>query len=218
MQVLDIDKLRERGFTNKALFSDAFLKEVEERVWEIVELFCGQFFEPREFTSDSAWGPMKLDGSGTELLPLYVPIISLDSISVEDANIGLDDVVVYNRIYPIDDRKNPKLEVTSGTFPAGKLNVTLEGTFGYVDNNGQPPAPLKEAVSKFIALEVEPLIGTNPAFAQKLRGRVVQQIQENYTVKLQAGTALSGVTLVPEIDKVLYHYRRNYDQISPRSV
>lgn len=218
MQVLDIDELRERGFQNEALFPENFLKDVEERIWEIVELFCGQFFEPREFSSDSAWGPMRLDGTGTDTLPLYVPIVALDSISVSDANISLADVVVYNRIYPIDDRNNPRLELGSGTFPQGKLNVSLEGTFGYVDNNGQPPAPLKEAVAKFMALETEPLKGTNPGYAPTLRGRIVQQMQENYSIKLQAGTALSGVTLVPEIDKILYHYRRTYDQVSARSV
>lgn len=220
MHVIPEEEFRSRGLDQENLFPKERLVKAEEAVWELVELFCGQFFEPREFSSsaEADYPPMRLDGSGQASLLLPVPPITLETLSIEsDSSTTLSDAVVYCRRYP-DERMCPRLVLKEGTFPSGNQNVTLTGTFGFVEADGvSPPPPLVEAVTKFVVLAIEPLIGQIPYPAPK-RGRVVSVISDEYSYKLQAGQAQNGLTRVEAIDKVLFMYSRGDSDFSMGAV
>ena len=110
---------------------------VEERVNRLIrlasswiEVATGQWFESREFAANA---PMLLDGTGTKTLALHVPIIEIESVTLDDDELDCEeDYVVYNRRSP-DDRGNPKIVLTSGRWTKGNQNVALVGSFGYTD-------------------------------------------------------------------------------------
>lgn len=212
MNIFEIEELRARGLSDEALFPDSSLVKAEERTWALIELFCNQFFEPRVFSdADGAYSPpMLLDGSGKSHIRLPVPLVSLSALVIDTTSVDVDDVVVYNRLYP-DDRRNPKLLLKSGAavsaFRSGEHNISISGTFGYVDKDNLPPSPLREVALQIMMLELRPLLGSG-GFMTPKRGKLVSEMSDDYMYKLESGLPINGVTGIPEIDKVLFMYRR----------
>lgn len=220
MNVFDITELRKRGLADEALFPDWKILETERRVWELIELICNQFFEKRTFSNSSGDYPaLQLDGTGRNILYLPFPIVTLSSISVDGTAQSLSDITVYNRVYPtIDDRRNPKLIHEEGSFDKGNLNIEIEGIFGFVDHNGYPPAPLVDAAMKILMLEMKPLVGNPGWTGGPVQGNIISETADKYTYKKQVGEVISGFTGVPEIDKVLFLYRREELSIRGRVI
>lgn len=214
MQVISIEYLRDRGFSDVALFPDSALVEAEARVWDKVETFCLQFFEKRIFSdtdSSADYPAMRLDGNNRNTLPLPVPIISLTSLTEDDTSIDLDEITVFNRYFP-DDRRRPRIAYSDRAyrFNYGNQNVVLEGEFGFVEKDGSTPSDLVEAVMLMMLFELAPKVG-KPGFKLPRQGLLIQENADKYLYKLQQGEVLNGVTGVPEIDKVLYKYKRSDD-------
>jgi hypothetical protein len=216
MNVFSLDYLRQRGFSDIALFPDEELVSAEQRVWIKIERFCLQFFEPRTFSdtiSLADYPSLHLDGSGRNILPLPLPIISLNSVTEDSDSIALTDIIIYNRYYP-DDRYRPRLQYEHryNIFPRGNQNIVLDGVFGFVEKDGTTPADLQEAAIKMMLFELAPFVG-KAGFKLPRIGVITQEMADKYSYKIQPGETLNGVTGVPEIDKVLYKYRRSDDAL-----
>jgi len=144
----NLDTLRSRGF-DAVTFSDEELIRAGNNIFGLIKLFTNRDFSLQDVT-------LKLDGDGTNELFIPMPIISVESVTVDGETVDTGNVVVYNRGIP-DDREKPMLVLTSGVFTRGNQNIEVAGLFGFVDGN-LPPAPLMEAAYRLIYLMFEPLV------------------------------------------------------------
>lgn len=186
---------------------------VEERVIRLIrlasswiEVATGQWFESREFTADA---PMLLDGTGTKTLALHVPIIEIESVTLDDDELDCEeDYVVYNRRSP-DDRGNPKIVLTSGRWTKGNQNVALVGSFGYtdlVDGEVVTPEPVKQALMNLVMREM-PKVGTVEGQRERRMDGAVSETTDGHSYTL-ADLALSGGTTGDAYaDRVAQQYR-----------
>jgi len=205
MNVLSIEEVRRAGIPED-VFDDSYIIEIEEKVWDFIELYCNQWFEPRPMT-------LQLDGTGEEYIYLPIPAISITDISDETyGSYDMNYIKVYNRRVP-DDRKKPIIVYTAGNFIEGYQNTLITGIFGYVDDNGLPPRPLQEAAIKILVLFLEPLVGDVPFESNLERRRLIQEQTDKWMYKFATPPSSGGVTGIPEIDDILFMYRRGDDLI-----
>lgn len=131
--------------------------------WEaLVEAYTQQVF--REISP----GELVFDGNDSKLLHFSLPLVSVSSVVINDtvtlastqyrAHIG--------RQVPKDDRKNPKLELLSnrsrsvfvtpsaGIFIKG-MDQKITATWGYLDENGNCPEPVKQAIIEIVCLDLD---------------------------------------------------------------
>lgn len=175
----------------------------------------GQWFDDRQFKSDA---PLLLDGTGKSSLNLRVPIISIESILIDGAEIDKASICIYNRRFP-DDRGNPRLVRLSRfgchsdygpVWPSGHQNIGLVGHFGYLDwaadNSRVTPEPVKQAVLKLVMREM-PKLGTGEGVMKRKLADAKSETTDDHSYTL-FDVALSGtVTGDPEIDNVIAAYR-----------
>jgi len=214
--------MRDEGVT-EAQASDSKLLALIQQWEQFVEANTGQWFYPRDMT-------LELDGSGSYLLQLQVPIIRVDSLYInttEQSVTPLDSgtYIVYNRRYP-DDRTNPRIKIkstvgsavesffqvgggnfTSLIFKRGERNQQVVGTFGYTEDDGTAPLLIRYAVKKLVSLNLQPL---GVGGASMLAGPVTKETADKHSISysekmLPSGFSLSGD---PEIDRILRQYRR----------
>lgn len=119
-------------------------------------------------------GTFIFDGNNSHILHLPIPIITITSLTVNNGTIVLDEDywrAYTGRIYPTDDRKNPKIELrrsadassifyvntsTVDIFVKG-MDQTVIGTFGYLESDDTVPAAVKQAVMILAIQHIEPL-------------------------------------------------------------
>lgn len=155
MALITVDDVYSKGGVDETIVADTELIEraiaqAEDTIYNVT----GQFFEPTDLD-------FLLDGTGTSVLRLPVPIISIDAVYMNgsDTPLPANAYVVYNRIRPVDDRRNPRIAMNrssyydssnvyaghrggSMTFLRGEQNQRVVGTFGYCEADGQSPPPL----------------------------------------------------------------------------
>lgn len=103
---------------------DNELTEHIEEVSLFIDEFTGMWYESRDKV-------MILDGSGLEVLYLFIPIISISEIKITGVVVPLTGFYIYNRDEP-DDRGNPKIVRMAGVlFPKKRQNIQITGKFGY---------------------------------------------------------------------------------------
>ena len=150
--------------------TDARLEILIRRVSQMIDQYTNRWFEPRNMT-------FNVDGLGTEILMLEHPIIQVTAVSVDDVEMSLDDLIIYNRhvtqnLRSPDDRENPKIEVRKafegelefllgmGIFPRGQQNIEVVGVFGYTDHDGSvtgvTPLMITEAAKWMVLRELTP--------------------------------------------------------------
>lgn len=145
--------LKEEGVCNK---SDVFLLGRIELASRFIERVTGRFFEPRYLE-------LNVDGQGSPILPLWMPIIAIEQVSYETSpyqpsseEIDEELMRIYARhlsqgLTQPDDRDNPRIElyrwadeIITGTpyaitgrliFPLGQQNIIVKGVFGYTDRD-----------------------------------------------------------------------------------
>ena len=148
MAYTTVGYLRSRIGSCSVGYSDPELQSLINLFTNFIDMVTGWWFEPRAMVFD-------LDGRGTEILQLPVPICTVTKVELLDQSyepaaeeLDLDSVVIYNRhltqrlINP-DDRKNPKLAlVSSGVgpspivvsqWPHGFQNTRITGVFGFTE-------------------------------------------------------------------------------------
>lgn len=166
---INLSDVRGAGIDSTIADDATVLASIE--LWQsMIERVTRQWFNPRTMV-------IKFDGTDSAMLPLGVPIISVDYLKLNNDPVALDPN--YYRVYSSrgipDDRRNPRImligayddvdiytaPIVNGIlkFRKGRQNQELKGTFGFVEENGGPPPLIKRALLKLV---VEKL--TNPIY------------------------------------------------------
>ena len=138
---ITVEDLRDEDISTSELSDDR--AELLITYWsKWIDLMTGQFFDAREDT-------IYLDGDGSRLLQLPVPIIECDALYMNDnftTAIDSSYYALYNSRGPVqDDRQNPRIKLkmggtsiftasSSGLFEIGDRNQKVVGTFGFVES------------------------------------------------------------------------------------
>lgn len=179
--------------------------------------------------------------SGSRSIHFEIPIIRLDRLFIRqdgtfnpeltEIELSGELVQVYNRhirgILQPDDRENPKISfittrvvetIASGLFPApyvfpeGRLNVQIEGVFGYTDPDGSPfgktPDLIRQVTCRLVARDL--LLDSDECekFSANNKYRIISDKEGSTTIKLQELWLKGAFTGDPRIDNVLMMYKR----------
>jgi hypothetical protein len=185
-----------------------------------IDRVTGQFFEPRQ-------AKYRLDGRGTPTLELTVPPIRLDSLKVDfegrfpfpyvsgypfDFSLDAANLVVVGA--PIrHDFTGARLTLRHGLFfPKGHGNVTVEGLWGYTEEDGTPlgrtPLAVKRACVLLVLRGLPPL-ADDAAFEARSRWRILEERTRDQSYRLDASRG-GGLWLTgdPDVDMLLTPYVR----------
>lgn len=235
---ITVDDLRAEDITEAELSDDR--AEVLITYWsQWIDLMTGQFFDAR---SDTIY----LDGDGSRLLQLPVPIIECTSLYMNDDFVNVIDpsyYVVYNSRGPVqDDRKNPRIKLkmagtsvfsssSSGLFEIGDRNQKIVGVFGFVEagmlegeEEEDPdtyitPEPIKRAV-KILVNTTKDNLGDD-ALDQLKVGRLVEEVTDRHRATysdLYDRLGAWNPTGITEVDLVIRQYRRPQIVTAPRTM
>jgi len=97
-------------------------------------------------------------------------------------------------------------------FTKGRLNIFLEGTFGYTDFDGSPtgvtPLLIRQATCRLVVRDL--LLDADSCNKLNVRNkfRIVSDKEGSTTIKLQELWLKGAFTGDPEIDNVLMAYKR----------
>ena len=210
--VLDLSDLAREGLTGDAGRLEALIGEAEA------------FFEDQtgfRFASHAAtW---TLDGTGTNLLVLPQPVISLTSVTVQGTLLAASDYILYNRRPPgPDDRRWPRLTRATATvwdaavpviqpiWPLADQTIVIVGTFGFTDLVGGAevaPVEVRRALVRYVARVLRPREGDE---AEAQAGRALRFATGvgggGVSVSFADEAVSDGPTADPYIDDVLRRY------------
>lgn len=150
-----VQDMRDEGYSS-SVYPDDRVARAATLATRYIDVMTGRWFSPRYFSEDQ---PFVMDGSGTYVLNLPIPVIEIQKIKVSS---GIDGVTLYEvdasyiRLYnrhlrgqttgTMDDREDPRIELLGDVrrvqriyddyvkaWPEGSGNVQLVGYFGYTD-------------------------------------------------------------------------------------
>ncbi len=192
-----------------------------------IDKMTGQFFEKTREV-------VKLDGNGTDVLQLPVPIVGgaiddvIHTITVWDSSItvDVDNITLYNQSGRTkDDRNNPKIVFVGSTgtwltsvWSRGDLNIEIDAEWGYVDWDGSvtwtTPVLIKDVCLALVMREYG--LKTDAYFlGDKNAYRIKRESTRGREVEYEGLSDLNltgNLTGDPAIDSVLASFRR-----APRS-
>lgn len=234
---VSIAEIRAEGFDEEYV-SDARIEMVSLLVTKYIDKMTGRWFGPRTFDANN---PMVVDGRGSQILHLDIPIIRLDAISIRSdgffdatpTTIGMETVRAYNRhisgMVTPDDRENPRITFiptrlhigSSATgnfwpaplvFPKGRLNVLLQGVFGYTDPNGtefgEIPKLIRLAALRLAILDLLQESKLCERLNVRTKFRYITDREGSQSVTLQALWLKGAFTGNSDIDNILMTYKR----------
>jgi hypothetical protein len=180
--------------------SDARLIELEAEARAAIDAATGWWFEPRPAT-------FYLDGRGSRELELPVTALALDSVAIYGSEIPLRSVVRVGIQEGV--RSVPSLMLAAGTFPKGRLNVEVRGTFGNVDGNGRTPLLIRLATILLVLRRLTPLGLSGGLLDRDREARIIEEKTRDQTVRYAppsdtTKTAFAG----DEVDAILLRFRR----------
>jgi hypothetical protein len=198
MAYLTVDDLRREGVSDE-VYSTEYVEERIALASKTVEHLLGLFFEPKEGHVVKMSGP----GHDTLFLP-YPPTTTsaITSITVGGEEVDSEYYEVIMPEFP-DGRLNPKILRLTGKWTAGKRNIVITGTFGFVEPDLSVPPQIHE-LCKRVAIWGMPKIGD--AGAQKA-ARISEEAIEGYRYKL-AEVRSAGAFGDPKIDSLLAQFYR----------
>lgn len=213
-----VQELRDEGLTDTVAYPDALVNSRISLASRQIDSWTGRWFEPRKMIMD-------VDGPGAWEMQIDIPIVSIDLVTLLDREFpvtevftfDLQDMVVYNRhitqnLYRPDDREDPR--IGNIYFPKGRMNVRLDGTFGYTDGNGDTPEEIKRACMLMVIRDKEKLASKkrSSSLLVGLGGPLLEENTDDHSYKLGAVTRTVGSTAYftgdPEIDQILLNFRR----------
>lgn len=198
------NQVRAEGIATAEL-DDVRLVALILRIQQHIERETRQPFRPVAITD------LGLDGSGSALLPLSVPIIGVDSLRINHSTQDLDPSAY--RVYfapslgddpgwqPKDYRRNPKIvlaaeftpspfntggvfgsNLNAGRFQPGAKPTTLAGVFGFVEPDGTTPLLIRQA-ALMLALANTPLLEAGAGGGGGPGGPVVRERTDRHEVE-----------------------------------
>ena len=199
MSYCTVEDLRAEGLSEDK-YSDEDLEKLIKLSCGYIDRVTGQFFELREQA-------LRLDGNGGRNLVLPYPLIEAEYIEVSHEVI--DDYVIYNRM---EDRAYPKIYRNS-KWPKGILNITVKGMWGYVEEDGSTPAPIKRIALKLAMYHFPALSDTEAQNEKNLSGLLISETTDGHSYELAEDAVANfysgSITGDTEIDSVLKYYTRS---------
>lgn len=197
-----IAEIRAEGVTED-MATDQRLEELILEATVYIDKVTRWWFGARQKT-------MKIDGTGHDTIWIPVPIIEVTEVKVEGRTLNTEAYVVYNRREP-DDRLNPKI-VRFNHWPKGEQIVEVVGTFGYTDEHPVTqeaivPLAIKRVCRQLVIREIPTLMDIDGQ-EEKRRARIVSETTDMHSYTLSQLTASGEWTGDPEIDTILWQYRR----------
>lgn len=180
---------------------------------------------------------LELDGDGSRMLLLPMPIIECDELYVNDdftTPVSADRYVVYNKRGPIqDDRRNPHIMLkrttgsgsifttsgSAGRFAIGDRNQKVVGTFGYVEDDGSVPYGVKQAIKILVIMTKEYL--PDGDIDQMAIGRRIEEVTDRHRIEfadLFNRLKTWGPTGITMVDDALRKYRAPMRIGAPRTM
>ena len=197
MAYCTVQDIRDEGITNEQA-ADARLTLLIDLATAYIDGITRQWFEPRAIA-------ITVDGTGGQTI--FLPIFAIEVTTVTVDGQAVTDFKVYNRFFP-DDRRNPKIYRDAG-WPEGRQNVSIQGTWGFVDKIGTQyttPAMIKQVAKRLVIREL-PLLGDAEGQEERKRARIVSESTDGHSYTLERLAATLDLTGDPDIDGVLALFR-----------
>lgn len=195
MEYISVEDIRDEGVKEEEA-EDPRVENLIETAEQYFENMTGQHFYEKETT-------MTLYGRDSKTIFLPVHIISCDKIEINEETINSDKYRIFNRYMP-DDRHNPKIvfdfEVAEGD------TVDIEGSFGFVEEDGSTPKMVEYAIKKLVINEI-PLMTDSEGQDEKKRGRIIREKSDKYEYELSDVMVRNDLTGDPDIDRVILQYQ-----------
>lgn len=172
---ITVQDIRDEGITVGMADDDEVLGTIQV-CQEFIDRACRQWFSPKQLV-------LGLDGTDSDTLHFGVPIITIDSIKLNNSPDILDASYyrVYNqRVYP-DDRRNPRIKLIRADeirdiytaphpfdvlkFRKGRQNQQVTGSFGFLEPDDTTPKLIKRALRKLTIQKLQ-----NPLFVDQSAG------------------------------------------------
>lgn len=172
--------VRNAGLSDETKWPDSKLMSSISLWQQIVERACRQWFDPRVHTES-------LDGNDSDAIHLPIPIISIESMYINDSPTVLEEEYykVYSSFGIKDDRRNPRIKLVNYNpqhsiyrdygscwdytsrlkFRRGRQNQTVNGVFGFVEPDMSTPLPIKHALTKLVIEKLTSEYGADPSDA-----------------------------------------------------
>ena len=180
--------------------SDERLVALEEEARASIDAATGWWFEPRRAT-------FVLDGRGSREIELPVPVVTLERLRVEGADVPISETLHVAR--PFAPVGVPTLVRTSGVFPRGRFNVEVTGTFGFLEG-GKTPLLIRLATLLLVLRRLLPLGLGGGLMEREREARIVEEKTRDQTVRYAPPERSGARTTRPldEVDTILLRYRR----------
>jgi hypothetical protein len=215
MTIIQVADIRAEGLTVDDI-TDARIDILSVGWQQWLEDMCGVWFESQSLD-------MNLDGDGSRVLHLPIPIISLTALYINESTTALSSsyYTVYNRYAPYDDRKNPRIKLkrsnstnifvgaSSSKFAVGDLNQRVVGDFGYVESDGSAPYLVQRAITQLIIATAE-LIGDSDIDQLKI-GKAIEEVTDRHRIRYSdLWDELNSYmpTGLTEVDQTIRMYKR----------
>jgi hypothetical protein len=192
IRYITVADVRSAGLTDTTKYTDADILAMIEIQQTFLDRACRQWFRPISTT-------MNIDGTDSSILPIGVPIISIDYVKLNDSTseLSTDYYKVYNSISYPDDRKNPRIKLINSCindifsqnqgqliFRKGVKNQEIKGVFGYLDESGNTPKLIKRALLKLVIEKLaNPVYGTKDPYFIPLVGSLIEEWTDGHKVK-----------------------------------
>lgn len=222
-----LSEIRDEGFSETE-FPDVRVLATMARASRMIERATGRWFEPRDLD-------LHLDGKGSQALRLGHAIISITSVAIDDTDLELTDLRIYNRrvtenLLSPDDREDPRIELYNSyesdlisgypsTWPRGQQNIHVVGSFGYTEYDGSSTGQTPELINRLcvllVARDLEPVSDEWSRSGRREHYRIVQTKTRDQSITLARPIVSPLSTLArgmltgdPEIDGLIMTFRR----------
>jgi hypothetical protein len=199
-----IEDLRAEGVSEFEA-DDARLTALITEATATIDRATGWFFEPRALT-------LRLDGRGTPTLEPPAPPLRVDSITIDGIELSLapeDLVVVGAPVQP--GFYAPRITRCHHAFPRGCGNVEIDGLWGYTEDDGSPEGRVPYEIRRvcmLLVLRWLPPLADSDADDARNSWRVTSMRTRDQSVSFDRPGLGGPYTGDPEIDRVLFRYRR----------
>lgn len=212
MSYATLAQLRDQGVTTTQA-SDGRAQALLDAATRYIDLATDTWFEPRTLT-------LGVSGGGEVWLALPAPVITLTSVTLDDAPLALTDLIVEGRYTdPLSERRAPRLARKPASYgslrdasrwPEGLRNITLVGSFGYVEADGTSAPPEIRDVCMRLAIRNLGLLGDASAQSSRQAARIYRESTDGHSYELAGGIPgaagswrQGGLTGDADIDVVL---------------